>query len=43
MCGITGFAERNHKAETARRIVKGMADLIPTAARTAKATMWTTR
>ena len=28
MCGITGFAERNHKAETARRIVKGMADLI---------------
>ena len=29
MCGITGFAERNHKAETA--------------ARTAKATMWTTR
>ena len=37
MCGITGFAERNHKAETARRIVKGMAD------RTAKATMWTTR
>ncbi len=28
MCGITGFAERNHKEETARRIVKGMADLI---------------
>ena len=28
MCGITGFAERNHKAETARRIVRGMADLI---------------
>ena len=28
MCGITGFAERNHKAETAHRIVKGMADLI---------------
>ena len=28
MCGITGFAERSHDAETARKIVKGMADLI---------------
>lgn len=28
MCGITGFAERKHDKETARAIVKGMADLI---------------
>ena len=28
MCGITGFAERQHDREKARAIVKGMADLI---------------
>nr|WP_317400186.1 asparagine synthase (glutamine-hydrolyzing) [uncultured Gemmiger sp.] len=28
MCGITGFAERKHDAETARATVKAMADLI---------------
>lgn len=28
MCGITGFAERKHNAETARATVKAMADLI---------------
>ena len=28
MCGITGFAERQHDREKARSIVKGMADLI---------------
>ena len=28
MCGITGFAQKKHDAEEARRIVKGMADLI---------------
>ena len=28
MCGITGFAQRKHDAETARATVKAMADLI---------------
>ena len=28
MCGITGFAEKNHQASEARAIVQKMADLI---------------